>query len=85
MVLIFLILSLLPEKSPLRSPEGEITAFSAPIMQSIVPLIFLLFLIPGVVYGYVAHTVRNHRDIVQGMSKTMATMPLYTATKRQRL
>jgi hypothetical protein len=46
-------------------------------MQSIVPLIFLLFLIPGVVFGYVAGTVKNHRDIIKGMSKTMSTMGYY--------
>jgi aminobenzoyl-glutamate transport protein len=41
------------------TPEGEITAFAAPLMRSIVPLIFIFFLIPGVVYGYVAGTVRR--------------------------
>ncbi len=66
-----------PENSPLRSADGSITSFSAPIMQSIVPLIFLLFLIPGAVYGYVAGTVKSHRDLIQGMSKTMATMGYY--------
>ncbi len=67
-----------PADSPLRSPaDGSITAFSAPIMQSIVPLIFLLFLIPGAVYGYVAGTVKNHRDLIKGMSNTMATMGYY--------
>lgn len=66
-----------PETSPLRSPTGQITAFSAPLMQSIVPLIFLLFLIPGAVYGYVAGTVSSHRDLVQGMSNSMGTMSYY--------
>ena len=55
----------------------QLTAAAAPLMQSIVPLIFLLFLLPGVVYGYVAGTVKGHRDIIQGMSKTMSTMGYY--------
>ena len=63
--------------SVLRAPDGSLTASTAPLMQSIVPLIFLLFLIPGVVYGYVAGTVKNHRDIIKGMSKTMSTMGYY--------
>jgi aminobenzoyl-glutamate transport protein len=46
-------------------------------MQAIVPLIFLFFLIPGVVYGYAAGTVKTHRDIVKGMSKAMSTMGYY--------
>jgi aminobenzoyl-glutamate transport protein len=63
--------------SPLRSPDGEITAATAPLMQAIVPLIFLLFLIPGVVYGYAAKTVKTHRDVIAGMSKAMSTMGYY--------
>jgi aminobenzoyl-glutamate transport protein len=66
-----------PQDSAMRSPAGELTASAAPLMQSIVPLIFLLFLIPGVVYGYVAKTIKGHRDIVQGMSKSMSTMGYY--------
>jgi len=72
-----LVFAVMPETSPLRSPDGQITAFTAPLMQSIVPLIFLLFIIPGTVYGYVAGTVKNHRDIIKGMSKSMSTMGYY--------
>jgi aminobenzoyl-glutamate transport protein len=72
-----LILAVWPEGSPLRSPEGEITAFAAPLMRSIVPLIFIFFLVPGVVYGYVAGSITGHRDIIQGMSKSMGTMAYY--------
>lgn len=55
----------------------QLTANAAPLMLSIVPLIFLLFLIPGIVYGYVAGTVTTHRDIIAGMSKSMSTMGYY--------
>lgn len=72
-----LVFAVWPADSPLRSPEGSVTAFSAPIMQSIVPLIFLLFIIPGTIYGYVAGTVSNHRDIIDGMSQAMGTMAYY--------
>lgn len=67
----------LPAGSPLRSPEGALTASTAPLMQSIVPLIFLLFLLPGIVYGYAAGTISGHRDIIKGMSKSMSTMGYY--------
>ena len=59
----------------LSSPQ--LTASTAPLMLAIVPLIFILFLIPGVVYGYVAKTVKNHREIIEGMSKSMSTMGYY--------
>lgn len=66
-----------PADSPLRSTDGELTAFSAPIMQSIVPLIFLLFIVPGIIYGYIAGTVRDHRDVIDGMTHSMSTMAYY--------
>ena len=74
-VVFFLVV--LPGDSAWRSPAGEITAFSAPLMQSIVPLIFLFFIIPGIVHGYVSGSVKSHRDIVEGMSKAMSTMGYY--------
>jgi len=73
---------LLPD-SPLRDPDPtlafhqSITSFGAPLMRSIVPLIFILFLIPGTVYGYAAGTVESHRDLVTGMSKSMESMGYY--------
>lgn len=67
----------LPEGSPMRSPQGGLTDSGARLMRSIVPLIFLLFIIPGVVYGYVAGTVHDHRDVIKGMSKSMSAMGYY--------
>ncbi|MBY0527637.1 MAG: AbgT family transporter [Gemmataceae bacterium] len=67
----------LPEQSPLRGKNGSLSTAEAPLMQSLIPLIFLFFLVPGVVYGYTARTVHSHRDIVKGMSKSMSTMGYY--------
>lgn len=66
-----------PSGSALRSPEGDLTAATAPLMRGIVPLIFIFFLIPGVVFGYTAKTIEGHRDIIRGMSKAMSTMGYY--------
>jgi aminobenzoyl-glutamate transport protein len=74
---LLLIAAAWPATSPLRAPDGQLTASTAPLMQAIVPFIFLFFLIPGVVYGYVAGTVKTHRDVVAGMSKAMSTMGYY--------
>ena len=70
----------LDPKSALRAADGTLTkvgAGGAALMGAIVPLIFILFIVPGVVYGYVAGTVKNHRDIIKGMSKSMGTMGYY--------
>jgi aminobenzoyl-glutamate transport protein len=67
----------LPEGSVWRGTGGSLTATDAALMKSIVPLIFILFLVPGVVYGIVAGTVRSHKDVVAGMSKAMSGMGYY--------
>jgi len=66
-----------PATSPLRAPDGDLTAFSAPLMQSIVPLIFLLFMIPGTVYGYAAGTFKESKDVIDAMTKAMQQMAYY--------
>ncbi len=66
-----------PTSSALRGPSGGLTDFKAPLMQSIVPLIFLLFLLPGVVHGYASKTYASHRDVIKGMAKSMSTMGYY--------
>lgn len=76
-ILLLVVLSW-PASSPLRAqPSGELTGQGSPLMMSIVPLIFLLFLLPGVVFGKVAGTFTTHRDVIKGMSKSMSTMGYY--------
>ncbi|MBA2541718.1 MAG: AbgT family transporter [Deltaproteobacteria bacterium] len=76
--IVILVVLTVPESSVLRSPTtGSPTASDAPLMQAIVPLIFLLFLIPGVVYGFAAGTYKSHRDVVKSMAKSMSTMGYY--------
>lgn len=60
-----------------RGPGGTLTELGSPLMASIVPLIFLLFVIPGIVYGVVAGTVTSARDVIEGMTKAMNSMAYY--------
>lgn len=73
----FLTLACQPADSPFRNTDGQLLEHNSPLMKAIVPLIFLLFLIPGTIYGYVAGTVKSHRDIFAGMSKSMGAMNYY--------
>lgn len=75
--IVLLVAILWPADSPMRSPDGELTSFSAPVMRSIVPLIFLLFLVPGVVYGIMAGTFKTSKDIINSMTKAMNSMAYY--------
>ena len=75
--LLLLVLVLIPETSPLRGPNGELSSFSAPIMRSIVPLIFLLFWVPGMVYGYMSGKFSNSKEMIDSMTKSMEGMAYY--------
>ena len=77
LALLALFVSMLPEGSAWRAADGQLTVGSAPLMRSIVPLIFLVFLIPGVVFGYAAKTVTGHRDLVAGMTQAMSGLAYY--------
>jgi aminobenzoyl-glutamate transport protein len=66
-----------PMTSSWRSADGALVGRDSPIIKAIVPLIFLLFLVPGAVYGYVAGTVKSHRDIVQAMTTSMNSISYY--------
>ena len=74
---VLLIATAMPAGSPWRDTGGNISSFQAPLMRSIVSLIFLLFLLPGVVYGIVAGTVKSSKDIIVGMTKSMHSMAYY--------
>lgn len=76
------VLTLLPENTPwAASPNatGErlLLASGAPLMQSIVPIIFIGFLIPGIAYGIAAGSIQTHRDVIAGMTKAMSGMGYY--------
>ncbi len=75
--IVALVFILMPADSPMRDANGELTSFSAPIMQSIVPVIFLLFLLPGVVYGYMSGTFKTSKDMIDTMTKAMQGMSYY--------
>lgn len=46
-------------------------------VAAIVPILFFLFLVPGVAYGLGARTITNDRDAARMMSETMAQMGTY--------
>lgn len=79
LVLFIIAISLLvvPKGAILRDPStGEIGGHS-PFMSGLVPIIMLFFLVPGIVYGIGAKTIKSDKDIVNAMSKAMSTMGGY--------
>jgi aminobenzoyl-glutamate transport protein len=76
-VTLLLVATAAPADSAWRGPNGSLTELGAPLMASIVPLIFLLFVLPAIVYGIGADTVRSSKDVIEGMSKAMGSMAYY--------
>ncbi|TVR60157.1 MAG: AbgT family transporter [Gemmatimonadales bacterium] len=71
-----LALSVVPEWGMLRNPEtGDV--LNSPFLRGLVALIFVFFLVPGFVYGWVTGTMRSDRDVVDGMAGAMSSMGLY--------
>lgn len=78
LVLIVILLGLcLPAGSLLRNAETGSLVNDSPLVNGIIPIITLLLLIPGIVYGRVAGTARSSRDIARMMSDSMASMGSY--------
>ncbi|MDB1123200.1 AbgT family transporter [Vibrio sp. kj40-1] len=71
-----LALTIVPENGVLRHPETGAVAGS-PFLKSIVAFIFVFFAIPGFVYGKVVGTMKNDRDVINAMSKSMSSMGMY--------
>lgn len=74
--LIGILALVVPANGILRNPEtGAI--LKSPFMDSIVLIITIAFLIPGIAYGYGSGTVKGGNKIIDLMGKSMSTMSGY--------
>jgi len=71
-----LALTVVPADGVLRNPETGLVAGS-PFLKGIVVYIFVTFAIPGFVYGKITGSMKNDRDVIEAMSKSMSSMGLY--------
>ena len=67
--------TVVPADGVLRSEAGTISG--SPFLKSIVAFIFVFFAIPGFVYGKITGSMKNDRDIIDAMSKSMSSMGMY--------
>jgi aminobenzoyl-glutamate transport protein len=75
-MLFILALGVVPEGGVLRNPEtGEV--LNSPFLNGIVAIIFVVFMVPGFVFGWVTGSMRSDRDVIDGMAKSMSTLGLY--------
>jgi aminobenzoyl-glutamate transport protein len=67
-----------PENAVLRNQQTGAVAGS-PFLKDIVAIIFVYFLMVGVVYGRTVGTIRTDRDVINAMAHAMSTLGLYIA------
>lgn len=77
--LIGLLLLVAPEWGPLRTEGATTLQRIQPFLRSVVALVLIVFLIPGVAYGAATGRIRNDHDVARMSGETMAAMGLYIA------
>ena len=77
MYLIFVFLLTIGPKAFLRDPQGSLISAKAPMMAGLIPIITLAFLIPGIIYGIFSKTIKNDKDAIGMVSKTLGEMGGY--------
>ncbi len=71
---VVLALLTLPSGAPLRHPVTGAIIGTSPFMDSIVFMITILFLVMGIAYGIGAKTIKNSVDVINGITKTFASL-----------
>lgn len=76
-----ILLLTLPNGAPFKDPAAAADATTIeqirPLLKSVVALIFVFFLVPSIVFGRITGSMKNDRDVIDGMSKAMGSMGLY--------
>ena len=78
-VLALFMMTIIPENGLLRGapdPETGVRSFN-PFYDSLVPVMFIVFFVAGLVYGIVAKTIKNDKDVAEMTAKSMSTMGMY--------
>jgi aminobenzoyl-glutamate transport protein len=75
-IIALIIILVVPEWGILRNPKtGEV--LHSPFFDGIIIAILILFLIPGLVYGIVVGTIKNDKDFMKHITKSMGTLASY--------
>ncbi len=76
LLVVLFIFSILPENGILRNPETK-EILHSPFFDGIITGILLFFFIPGLVYGIVVKSIRNDKDLMKHIIKSMGTLATY--------
>lgn len=65
-------------KEPFMGDEnGSVLGVNAPLMKGIIPVVTILFLVPGLVYGFITGGIKRDREAIGMMGKSMSEMGPY--------
>lgn len=71
-----LALTIIPENGLFRNPKtGEV--LHSPFFDGIITGILVFFLVPGLVYGIIVKSIKNDKDMMKHIIKSMGTMATY--------
>ncbi|MCL2502041.1 MAG: AbgT family transporter, partial [Bacteroidales bacterium] len=76
-IIVLLLALILPSGSPMRNAETGSLLVGAPLMRALVPIIMLLFLTPAIGYGIAVKKIKDSKDVVTAMTKSLQTMGSY--------
>jgi aminobenzoyl-glutamate transport protein len=76
LVAIAWLFTIVPEGGVLRADDPDMF-WRSPFFKGLIPVLFSLFAVGGIVYGYVAKTVRKPDDILGFMAESMSRMGPY--------
>ena len=73
-VVAFLSFLSVPANAPLRNPDTGALLGTSPFMSGLIFIIMLVFLVPGIAYGYGSKTIENTNGIVKHASTAMGSL-----------
>lgn len=76
LIVTFLAFTIIPENGLFRNPETN-DVLHSPFFDGIITGILLFFLVPGLVYGIIVKTVKNDKDVMKHIIKSMSTLATY--------
>ncbi len=76
LTVIFLVLTIVPENGIFRNPVTK-EILHSPFFDGIITGILVFFLVPGLIYGIAVKSIKNDKDFMRHIIKSMGTLSTY--------
>ncbi len=75
-IILLFVFTIVPENGIFRNPDSK-EILHSPFFDGIITGILVFFLVPGLVYGVVVKSIRNDKDFMKHIIKSMGTLSTY--------